>query len=51
LIAAGVVLVILGLMLGRVVLYALGLVLLVAGVILWALRTLGRPVAGRRHYY
>jgi hypothetical protein len=51
LIIAGVVLTVLGLMLGRGVLYALGLVLLGAGVILWAFGTLGRPVAGRRHYY
>jgi hypothetical protein len=33
------------------ILFSIGVVLLVIGAVLWALGSMGRPVAGRRHYY
>jgi hypothetical protein len=47
----GVVLLILGFIFGIHLLWVLGIVLLVIGAILWILGSVGRPVAGRRHYY
>lgn len=50
-IGVGVLLLILGLVFDVYVLWAVGIVLLVIGGVLWLLGTLGRPVAGRRHWY
>ena len=47
----GIVLVILGVILGIGILYTLGAILLVVGVILWLMGSMGRAVGGRRHYY
>ncbi len=47
----GIVLVVVGALLNIGLLYALGGILLIIGVILWILGAAGRPVAGRRYYY
>lgn len=47
----GVILIVLGAVLGIGILYTLGAVLAVIGVLLWLLGAIGRPVGGRGHYY
>jgi hypothetical protein len=47
----GVILVIVGAVLNIGILYALGAILALIGVVLWILGAVGRPVAGRRSYY
>lgn len=48
---AGVVLLVLGLILGFGVLVTVGIILILAGIVLWVLGTVGRPVGGRRRWY
>ncbi|MDQ3827546.1 MAG: DUF6131 family protein [Actinomycetota bacterium] len=50
-IVLGIVLLILGWLLGIGILWTLGIILIVIGVILELLGAVGRPVLGRRHYY
>ncbi|MGF2946513.1 DUF6131 family protein [Mycobacterium sp. Lab-001] len=50
-IVLGVVLLILGFVFGIHLLWALGIVALVIGAVLWIVGSMGRPVAGRRHWY
>src|SRR5215204_6489012 len=50
-ITLGVILLILGIVLDVWILYAVGGILLVLGVIFWLLGAMGRAVGGRRHYY
>jgi hypothetical protein len=50
-IVVGAVLLILGFVFGVHLLWVLGIVLLVIGAVMWAMGSIGRPVAGRRHYY
>lgn len=51
-IALGVVLLILGFVFKTLhVLWVLGIILLVIGAVFWILGSVGRPVAGRRHWY
>ncbi len=47
----GVVLMIIGLLLSVPVLWSLGVIVLIIGLVLWLLGTLGHAVGGRRHYY
>jgi hypothetical protein len=47
----GVILLVLGLLLGIPILWTIGLVLAIIGVVLMVLGGIGRPLAGRRHYY
>jgi hypothetical protein len=47
----GVVLLLIGFLLGIPILWTLGMILLVVGVVLWILGSVGREVGGRRHYY
>ena len=47
----GVVLLVVGFVTGIPVLATIGGILLVIGVILWILGTMGRAVGGRKHYY
>ena len=47
----GVILLIVGLVFHVYWLWVSGIVLVVIGGVLWALGTLGRPIAGRRHWY
>jgi hypothetical protein len=51
LIILGIVLLILGALLDVGILWAIGVVLIVLGLIFWVLGAMGRAVAGRRHYY
>ena len=50
-IVLGAVLLILGFVFGIHLLWVLGIVLLVIGAVLWAMGSMGRPLAGRRHWY
>jgi len=50
-IVLGVVLLLLGFLLHVGILETIGLVVLVIGAVLWIAGALGRPVAGRRHYW
>jgi len=50
-IVLGVILLILGFIFGIHLLWVLGLILLVVGAILWIMGSVGRPLAGRRHYW
>jgi drug/metabolite transporter (DMT)-like permease len=50
-IVLGALLLILGFVFAVHLLTVLGVVLLVVGAVMWAMGSIGRPVAGRRHYY
>jgi hypothetical protein len=50
-IVLGVILLILGWLLGIGILWTIGIILIVVGVILWILGSMGRAVGGRRHYW
>ena len=50
-IVVGAILLILGFVFSIHLLTVLGIVLLVIGAVLWALGSVGRPVAGRRYWY
>ncbi|HZS19503.1 MAG TPA: DUF6131 family protein [Pseudonocardiaceae bacterium] len=50
-IVLGIILLVLGWLLGIGILWTLGIILIVVGVILELLGAVGRPVLGRRHYY
>ncbi|MFI1280119.1 DUF6131 family protein [Streptomyces sp. NBC_01310] len=50
-IVLGVILLIIGWLLGISILWTLGIVLVVIGVVLWILGAVGHQVGGRRHYY
>jgi hypothetical protein len=47
----GLVLMIIGFLLGIAVLWSIGVLLLLIGLVLWILGSIGRAVGGRRHYY
>jgi Family of unknown function (DUF6131) len=47
----GVVLLVLGFIFDISVLWTIGIILLVVGAALWIAGAVGRPVAGRRHYW
>jgi Family of unknown function (DUF6131) len=50
-IVLGVILLVIGFLLGVSILWALGLILVVIGVVLWILGATGRAVGGRKHWY
>ncbi|MER7841865.1 DUF6131 family protein [Streptomyces sp. NPDC096040] len=50
-IALGVILLIVGFLTGIGILWTIGIVLLVIGLILWILGSVGHAVGGRRHYW
>ncbi|HTK63924.1 MAG TPA: DUF6131 family protein [Pseudonocardia sp.] len=50
-IVLGIILLVLGYLLGIGILQTLGMILLVVGVVLLILGAVGRPLAGRRHWY
>ncbi|MFI8455519.1 DUF6131 family protein [Kitasatospora sp. NPDC085464] len=50
-IVLGVILLIIGFVTGISILWTIGLVLLLVGLILWVAGALGHAVGGRRHYY
>lgn len=47
----GAILLILGFVLKVYLLWVIGVVLLVIGGVFWILGAIGRPIAGRRHWY
>jgi hypothetical protein len=47
----GIVLLIIGAVLDIGIMYSIGAILLVVGIVLWLLGAVGRPAWGRRHYY
>jgi hypothetical protein len=47
----GVILILLGALLGIPVLFTIGIILAIVGVVLWILGAAGRGVGGRAHYY
>jgi hypothetical protein len=50
-IVLGVILILLGLLLDVGILYTLGAILAVVGLVLWILGALGRQIGPRAHYY
>jgi hypothetical protein len=50
-IVLGIVLVIIGALANIGILYTVGAILLVVGLVLWILGAMGRPFGGRAHYY
>ncbi|MCC0093609.1 MULTISPECIES: DUF6131 family protein [Streptomyces] len=50
-IVLGVILLILGFVFGISILWTIGLILLLVGLVLWVLGALGHAVGGRRHYW
>lgn len=50
-IVLGIILLILGAVLELGILWTIGIILIVVGVILWILGSMGRAVGGRRHYW
>jgi hypothetical protein len=50
-IVLGLVLLLLGLLLGVGILWTLGVILIVIGIILWVLGSMGRAIGPRRHYW
>ncbi|MET9878769.1 MULTISPECIES: DUF6131 family protein [Streptomycetaceae] len=47
----GIILLIIGFLTGISILWTLGVILVVIGLVLWVLGAMGHAVAGRRHYY
>jgi hypothetical protein len=47
----GIILLLLGFVLKISILWTIGIILLVVGAVLFLLGSVGRPVAGRRHYW
>ncbi|MFF7215210.1 DUF6131 family protein [Streptomyces sp. NPDC008238] len=47
----GIILLIVGFLAGISILWTLGVILVVIGLVLWVLGAMGHAVAGRRHYY
>ncbi|MFD9301531.1 DUF6131 family protein [Streptomyces sp. NPDC060048] len=50
-IALGIILLILGFIFGISILWTIGIILVVVGVVLWILGAVGHGVGGRRHYW
>ena len=50
-IVLGLILLLLGLLFGIGILWTIGIVLIVVGVVLWLLGSTGRAVGGRAHYF
>ena len=47
----GLILLLIGFLTGISILWAVGLVLVLVGAVLWILGAAGREIGGRRHYY
>jgi hypothetical protein len=50
-ITLGIILMVIGFVTGIAILWSIGAILLVIGLILWVLGALGHAVAGRKHYF
>lgn len=47
----GVVLMLIGFILGVPILWTIGVIVLIVGIALWLMGTMGHMVGGKRHYY
>ncbi|MBW4078363.1 MAG: hypothetical protein HIU84_07620 [Acidobacteria bacterium] len=47
----GAVLMLIGFILGVPILWSIGVIVLIIGIVLWIMGTMGHMVGGRRHYY
>ena len=47
----GLILLVIGFIAGIAILWTLGVILLIVGLVLWILGATGRAVGGRRHYF
>jgi Flp pilus assembly protein protease CpaA len=47
----GLILLLIGFVTGIPIVWTVGMIVLVVGLVLWALGTMGHAVRGRRHYY
>lgn len=47
----GIILIVLGVLLSIPILYSIGVVLAIIGIILWVLGSIGRTVGNRKHYW
>lgn len=47
----GAVLMLIGFILGVPILWSIGVIVLIIGIVLWIMGSMGRMVGGRRHYY
>ncbi len=47
----GLILLLIGFITGIAIVWTIGTIVLVVGLVLWALGTMGHTVGGRRHYY
>jgi type IV secretory pathway VirB3-like protein len=47
----GIILLVVGFVTGIAILWTIGLILAVVGAVLWIMGSMGRAVAGRRHYW
>lgn len=50
-ILCGLILLVIGFLTGIAVVWTIGMILLVVGLVLWLLGAIGHAVGGRRHYY
>lgn len=50
-ITVGIVLMIIGFLTGIAILWSVGVIIVVIGLVLWLLGALGHAVGGRRHYF
>ena len=50
-ITVGIVLMIIGFLAGIAILWSLGVIIVIVGLVLWLLGALGHAVGGRRHYF
>ena len=50
-IVLGIILLIIGFVVGVPILWTIGLILVIVGVVLWVLGSAGREIGGRRHWY
>lgn len=50
-IVTGIVLLLIGVLLGIPILYSLGVLLLIIGIVLYVLGSMGRAIGPRRHYW
>jgi len=47
----GLILLLIGFITGIAIVWTIGMIVLVVGLVLWVLGTMGHAVGGRRHYY
>jgi hypothetical protein len=47
----GLIILLIGFVTGVPIVWTVGMIVLVVGLVLWALGTMGHAVGGRRHYY